>query len=113
MSLRSLSKVTVVSAGTPERATKNLVDPSARYLTHSVLIQVLPTNTGNIYVGLFGEMNKAAYTELLAILPVPTANSIQSYSATLNLVNDTIDVSEIGIDADFSGEGVIVSVLRA
>ena len=111
MPLLPLGKVTVVTAGTPEQVTKNLSAPNARFFCHSLLIETLPTNTGKIWFGVAG-MNKSTYAGVVAVLPIPTANVLPSFSGTLNIAYDAFDLSLYYLDADISGEGVIVTALR-
>lgn len=105
----SLGHVTVAVPGTPERATRNELDPTRRYPANAVLIQQWPGNTGRVYFGT-AAMNVAAGTGILATLAVPTANTLPSASATFPIPVG-FDLSTYRIDADVVGEGPNVSAL--
>lgn len=108
--IRAYAKITVTVAGTPERVTKNETDPAAGQGCHGVLIQALKGNTGVVYIGNSG-MSKGNQTGLLGMLAIPTSNTIPSWSAALTLAPAAIQLRDLYIDADVSGEGVIVSIL--
>lgn len=112
MSVRSLGKIAVTAAGTPEAATKNETNPTRRLICHSFLAEALPTNTGKVYVGRLGQLNKTTLAGVYAILPIPTTNVLPSFSVTLNTAYDSFDMSQVGIDADVNGEGVLVSIVQ-
>ena len=103
--LKSLGKVTVATAGTPVKVTPAITR------CHSILVEVLPTNTGKIYIG-DSTMNKSTLVVVFAILAIPTTNILQSFSATLSYAPDAFDASKIFLDADVNGEGALVSIIR-
>jgi len=107
--IRSLGKITVATAGTPVTLAQNATNQSPNRC-HSFLVQVLSTNLGKIYIGQRG-MNKTTLAGVFAVLAVPTANILQSFSATLSYAPNDFTASGIYIDADNSGEGVIASVI--
>jgi hypothetical protein len=121
MALESLGFVTVASAGTPERATKNVGQtgsnlgpvgsPGNRFPCHSFLVEALPTNTGKVYVGKRSAMNKTTGAGLLAILPIPTTNLLPSFSSTMSKSFNAFDLSTIWIDVEVSGDGVLISAI--
>lgn len=98
--------------GTPVRATANLPNPAAKYACHGILIQACKGNAGVAYVG-DSTLVKGAQTGLLGELAIPTANTIPSWSAALTLAPNAIDASQVYVDVDTNGDGVIVSVLVA
>lgn len=108
--ITAYAKITVAVAGTPERITKNETSPGDSHGCHGVLVQALPTNTGIIFIGN-RLMNKSAYTGILAFLPVPTTNTIPSWSAALTMAPGAIQLRDLYIDAAVAGDGVIVSIL--
>jgi hypothetical protein len=79
---------------------------------HAVIIEALPGNTGKIYIGLQG-LNRASLAQVLAILPLPTANLLPTFSIALTVAGNAINVGAFWIDADISGEGVLLSALVA
>jgi hypothetical protein len=108
--IRAYAKILVPVPGVPQRVTLNEANPAATQGCHGVLIQVLPTNLGKIYVGT-ATMNKTAFTELFAFLAIPTSNFIPSFSAALTLSPGGIQLRDLYIDADLANEGVIVTAL--
>lgn len=109
--LQSLGKV-IPTPGTPLRATASQSDPAARTACHGVLVQALPTNTGKTYIGT-SAINKTTLQGLHAVLPIPSASVIPSFSASLAISPNAINVAEIWIDVDNANDGVTVSVLVA
>jgi hypothetical protein len=108
MALHSLGKVTVPSPGTAVQCTVNQASPSTRLACHAVMIQALPANTGKIYVGLVG-LNKGTLAQCIAILAVPTVNTIPAYSATLSYAPGGLNVVDFYIDSDQANDGVLVA----
>ncbi len=109
--IQSFSKVTVTSAGTPKQCSVNTPTPGPFTTCNGILIQAWPTNVGAIYIGL-STMNKSTGKDLVGILATPTANFIPSFSATIPYAT-SIDVSQFWVDADNSGDGVIISSVAA
>lgn len=116
--LTPLGPVRVSVPGTPVRATSAIPDtlpnlygePGSNFTCHAALFQALPTNTGLVYIGA-ATMNKTTLAGVLAVLAVPTANSIPSFSVALTLAPAGIDLSDVYIDAANATEGVLVSIL--
>lgn len=108
----SLGKVTIASAGTPERVTKNQTAPTAQLLSHSYLVEALGTNNGKIYIGS-STMDRSTLAGVYAILPPPTTNVFPSFSATVAFLPLNFDMSQIYMDADTSDEGALVSCVQA
>jgi hypothetical protein len=77
---------------------------------HSVLLQALPGNTGNVYVGSTA-LNKTTLAGVYMVLAVPTANSVPSFSAVHNLLGQGIQLNDLLIDADAAGGGVLATVV--
>lgn len=108
--LHSLGKITVPSAGTPVRATSGQSDPSTPILCHAVLVEAWPTNTGKAYVGV-ASMNKTTGSNVLGILPIPTDNSIPTFSATNAAAPNGLNAADIYVDVQTNGEAVLISLL--
>lgn len=108
--LRSLGKITVPAAGTPVRATANQSVPAQPYLCHAIMVEAWPTNTGKVYVGLSG-MNTTTGVNVLAILAVPTTNSIPTFSATIAAAPNALSADDVYIDVQTNGEAALVSVV--
>lgn len=109
--IQSLGKI-VPTPGTPVRATTNLTPPGDRLNVHGVLIQALPSNSGRVYIGK-QTLNRAAFSDLYALLPVPAGAALPAFSAALTLAPNAINVADIWIDTDTAGDGVIVTALVA
>jgi hypothetical protein len=77
---------------------------------HAFIIQALWTNAGKIYIGTVGLVG-SSMTNLLAVLPVPTANLIPTFSVAMTLSPNSLSLADIWIDADNAGEGVLISAL--
>ena len=104
MGLKVIGKVVVASAGTPQKLNPTAVS------AQGILVQALSANTGKIFVG-DSTLNKTTLVGCYAVLAVPTANVIPSFSATQQSPGG-LDPSLIFIDADNTNDGVLVSVLQ-
>lgn len=108
----SFGNIIVPSAGTPVRFTVNQVSPAASILAHALLIQPMTGNTGRIYIG-----NNASFIKngagQIAWLPAPSINVAPAFSETISYAENAIQASELWIDVDNSGEGVIGSGVLA
>jgi hypothetical protein len=76
------------------------------------MVQVLPMNSGRVYVGLLG-MNKTTKAGVLAVLGVPTQNVIPAFTATVSYATAEFNLADIFIDVEVGNEGVIVSCIVA
>lgn len=79
---------------------------------HAFLVQAVPGNTGRTYVGTAG-LNKSTLAHVLAVLPIPTANLIPTFSTSVTAAANALSLSDLWIDADIGGEGVLVSAVVA
>ena len=99
--------------GTPLRATQNITPlPGQRYAVHGVMLQALPTNVGKVYIGK-QTLNRAAYSDLYAVLAIPAGAALPSFSTALTLAPNAINLADFWVDVDTAGDGVIVTVLVA
>lgn len=106
----ALGKIVVTVAGTPVKVpVPDAINPPS---CHAVIIEVLPGNTGKIYVGLAG-LTKATLAQVLVILPIPTVNLLPTFSIALTVAGNAINLGQFFLDADISGEGVLISALVA
>lgn len=106
----ALGKILVPNAGTPTKVpVPDTINPPS---CHAVIIEVLSGNTGKIYVGLQG-LNKATLAQVLVVLPIPTVNLLPTFSIALTVAGNAINLGQFFIDADISGEGVLISALVA
>ena len=101
-----------VVPGTPVRFTRTQATPEEKFACHGVLAQAIYNNTGRIYIGT-STMVTATLTDVIAILAIPTDNTIPSFTAALTLASNAVNLSDLWLDADIAGEGAIISVLIA
>jgi hypothetical protein len=114
---QALGKIGVTVPGTLVRVT-SVIDLDAggvrnsidRFTCHAVLFQAWKANTGYVYVGL-ANMNKNSGEGVLAVLAVPTVNSIPAFSISLTMSPAGVNLSDIYLDADVAGEGPLVTLL--
>jgi hypothetical protein len=108
--LRALGKVTVTTPGTPVPITAILPPDLTPPAVHALLLQALPGNTGNVYVG-GATLNKTTLAGVYMVLATPTANNVPSFSAVHNQLGQGIQIHDLLIDADAAGGGVLVTVV--
>jgi hypothetical protein len=108
--LRALGKITVTTPGTPVSISSILPPDLTSPAVHSVMLQAIPANTGNVYIGSTA-LNKTTLAGVYSILAIPTANSVPSFSAVHNLFGQGIQLNDMMIDADNAGGGVIATVV--
>jgi len=106
-------KVVVTTGGTPTRATANQVDPTARVAVQSFMVQVLPGNTGLIYVRQKGSLadDRTNLLKTVAILPAPgsaTTGPFPSVTFSKPLTSAGFNLADIYIDASVDGEGALI-----
>jgi hypothetical protein len=106
--LNSLGKVTVPAPGTIVRATVNQPDPTKRVACHAFMVQALKANTGRVYIGI-QTLSVATSVGLLAVLAIPTNNTIPAFSATISYAPSPLNLADVWIDADVPNEGVLIS----
>lgn len=112
MAERSLGKITT-TAGSSLRFTNNESSPTANLGAHSYLVQALSTNTGKVYIGTSSPVDRTNLTNVIAVLPPPTANIFPSFSATITYAPAGFNLAERYIDVETSGEGVLISYIEA
>lgn len=104
--------VIVTTAGTPVAVVDFLAVSSRRSISiHGIMFQALPANTGKIYIGT-RNMDQAMLTNLFAILPIPTDNFLPTFSCALTIAPNGLALETFYVDAENSGEGVIVTYLQ-
>jgi hypothetical protein len=123
MPLQAIGRVVVPAAGTPAAVYPPaaamppiIPDGVTGFATvQSVKLQALPSNTGKIYVGFSG-LVKATYANCLGTIAAPSdpiKGPFPSESYSMPFIPNGLDLSDLYIDADNSGEGVIVAVAYA
>lgn len=111
---KPLGKITVAVGGVPTRLTVNQADPAARIGAQAIMIQVLPGNTGLVYVrtGTGTGDDRTTLARTVAILPAPasaTSGPFSSVTISLPVVAAGLDVSSFWIDVSVNTNGVIAS----
>jgi hypothetical protein len=119
MAVVSFGLVTVTTGGTPVNAAANILDqlaPGEPVLLQSVLVQAHFNNTGKVYVLTAMPTppvdRRATLVGAIAVLPAPadpTDGPFPSASVGVPLQMTTMDLRQLWIDADVSGNGVIIS----
>jgi hypothetical protein len=110
MAAQSLGKISV-TPGTPVRITNNQASPTTHLACGSIMIQTLSSSTGFVYIGL-SNLDKSSGTGVLAVLPVPTTNSIPAFSLGNPTAQAGINANELFIDGASTSDGVIASIMR-
>ena len=108
--LQSFGMLTVVTPGTLVRFTANQVDPTARVECHSFMVEAKFNNGGKIYIGT-ASFNKTSGVGLLAVLAIPTANMIPTFSATISFMPNGLNLADYFIDSDSGGDGALLSAV--
>ena len=110
MPLVSLGKITVVSAGTPVQVSPTSIN------CNTVFFQALAHQKGpQIYVG-FKDMDKKTLADVLQILEktaTPLQRLLDRWTITSSISLGPFDLSLFYIDADTSGDGLLVSYFAA
>lgn len=77
-------------------------------VANSLFFQALPGNVGYVYVGVKG-MSKAANTNIIGLLPPPTANHLPEIDWDNTSQPNPFDLTSYFVDVDVAGDGVRVS----
>lgn len=109
--LTALGKVTITNndGAHLKRLTDNLAIPAGMFLCHSVMVEVWPTNSGKIYICDRSNANKTTGYGVVAILGVPTVNSIPTFTDTVTGAIAAINLEMLWLDAENNNDGVIVT----
>ena len=110
--IKAVGTFVVTTPGSLQRLSAGETNPATWRSCHGVLVQALPSNAGLVYVG-DATLNRAAKSGLYAVLGIPTANYIPSFSVALTLAPNGLDLSKFYVDADTATDGVIVTMLEA
>lgn len=113
MPLQALGPLTVPTPGT-KVAVASLI-PAEQWTAaygpfkgHGILFQALADNTDA--VALY-QRKRDGTDVLIAVLAVPTANFIPSFSAALTNAPNSIVFSDLYLDAGMANEGALVTIL--
>lgn len=114
--LVSCGKTVVVNSGIPVPVVipPKVAGPGSPGLStvHAFMIEALSSNIGKVYVGT-SDLNKGTLAGVLVVLPVPTANFLPTFSVSVTSAANALSLSDLWIDADNAGEGVLISVVVA
>jgi hypothetical protein len=109
---KSFGRITVAVSGTPVQATVNEPAQADRFSTHSVMVERDdPNDIGLVYIGTSAAMNIATLEGVIAILAVPTTNFLPVFTVTITHMPDGVNANELWIDADVSGDSVLISAV--
>lgn len=108
MSQDSLGMVKVTTPGTPVRATSNRADPTEPFHVHAYTIQRLESSSGKIYVQMSSSDIRTTKTKMLAEL----SKSLPAWGAGIVNEGNSIDLSQVYLDADVPNDGVIIAILE-
>lgn len=108
--LQPIATLRITAPGTLVRCTSTQANPAEKFPCHAVLIQALPFNAGRVFIG-WSTMNRVTLANVIAVLAIPTDNTIPSFTAALTLSPNAINLADLYIDAELAAEGAIVSVL--
>ena len=108
--MKALGPLIVPVPGTPVAAQTLLRQPTQTQMIHGVMFEVLPGNTGKVYIGT-SEMNKTTLANCFAWLGVPTDTQSPTFSAALTIAPNGLRVNDYFIDADVADDGVLVTIL--
>lgn len=109
---RSLGYVACVT-GTPQRATANQTDPTARIGAQGMLFQSHPDTTGVIYIGLEG-MDPTTGVGVLAALAAPAdpiTGPFPSFSPSQPVIPASLNCADYYVSGA-TGDSVIVSYVQ-
>jgi len=110
--LRPLGYMIVTSPGSLIRATHGQADPAFAYPAHAFMVQAGPSNVGKCYVGLAGFSRlDATGAGLLAVIAVPTINTIPAFSVTIAYAMAALNMADIWIDADNANDRVLITAV--
>jgi hypothetical protein len=111
----AIGAVKCVTPGTPVSVVGGLAGPPSRVPAQAIAFQALPTNVGIVYIGKVN-LIRATYVGVEFVLPAPGSNITGPFiTATVALPNvpSGLNVAEYFIDANNSGDGVLVSYTNA
>jgi len=77
---------------------------------HAVMFQVLPSNTGKVYIGK-ANMDVATMVGVLCTLGVPTASLIPNFSLAITIAPNALNLGDFWVSSDNAGEGVLADIL--
>jgi hypothetical protein len=73
------------------------------------MIEAWPTNAGKIYICDRSNANKTTGVGIVAILGIPSANSIPTFTDTITGAYAGINLESIWIDAETNNDSVLVA----
>jgi hypothetical protein len=109
----SLGHVTITLSGILARATNNETIPTDRLPCQSILFEQWPGNTGKIYICDRQTANKSIGTGVIAILAPPSTSGYPSAGCGVPSAPAALNAADFWIDAEISGEGPLISVVKA
>lgn len=118
--LQVLGKIAVVTPGTLVRVTDTVasvdtgghLNTPTRFTCQAALFQALQENVGRVYIGM-ANMNRTTRANTAAVLAIPATTSLPSFGISILGAPAGVDLSELFIDADNAGDGVLLTLLIA
>jgi len=109
---KAIGRITVTTSGTPVNLAANIHGQTMPCQT--IFVQQIEANSGKIY--LLDQANGDKQTRVLATIPAPTkvggvATFLPWAACTVPNERNALNVSQIWVDADNSGESCQVSVI--
>jgi len=104
MTITPLGKIVAVTAGTPVRAT------ATPTFCNSLLIAVPAANTGKTYIGV-AAMVKTTFVGVVKQFLIPATTGIGDLLRIEAPDGDQLNAADLWVDADVSGEGLLVTAL--
>jgi hypothetical protein len=103
----SLGKIVVAIPGNPVKSTINRPNPDENFYVHAYAVQRLKKNKGDIYVSLSPTDDRVNLSRILAVLD----SSQPAFSAGIGIEGNGTNMTDVYIDADFTGDGVTIGIL--
>ena len=105
-----LGTTTIAVPGTPQRLSiPASVSPTN---VHALLLQVLSSNVGKVYIGTAG-LNKSTLAAVLAVLPAPSGSVLPVFTTAMAQAANALPLGSLWVDADNGGDGILGSVIVA
>ena len=99
---KSLGYITITGTPVPISATTQKC--------HAIFFQQVRTNTGFILCGRSG-LNEGTGTDLNAVLPIPTNNSLPNATVGIPDAMNAMEASQYFVDGTVNGDKCLVSIL--
>lgn len=106
MAMVALGKQTVVTAGVPIQ-----VNAGTSMECNSIYFEQIASNGGSMYIMDRSTGVKATFVGVCKVLLAPTSTSLPSFTVGVPASQNSLNVSDYWVDADTSGNGILVTAL--